>query len=108
VITPEFLNYLTLQGIAIWYMDKGSKSYQKRDNHIHALEVRLNTYTSRSENESIVNYFAEHWGFKWGLAKSPKGYRLRMGTQEGKRFFEFLGSYIHPSLLCKIHPSCNT
>jgi ribosomal protein L34 len=108
VITTQFLNYLTPQGIAIWYMDQGSKSYKKKDNRIHGFEVRLNTQTSHSENEAIVNYFAEHWGFKWGLAKSQKGYCLRMGTQEGKRFFEFISPHIHPSLLNKIQPSYNS
>lgn len=106
-ITPKFLDYLTPQGIAIWYMDKGSKSYKKNNNQIHALEVMLNTQASQPESEDIVNYFAEHWGFKWGLAKSKQGYRLRMGTQEGKRFFEFLRPYIHPSLLYKIQTSYN-
>lgn len=104
-ITRKFLNLLTPQGIAIWFMDDGSKSFKRKNGRIHALEVTLNTYISKEENEIIVSYFSEVWGFKWGLNKSKGCYRLRMGTQQGKSFFPFISPYIHESMLYKLQIS---
>ena len=105
-ITKQFLEFLTLPGIAIWFMDKGSKSFKRKNGKIHSLEVNFNTNICLAENELIVTYFAEVWGFKWGLSKSKNAHRLRMGTKEGKRFFSFLRPYIHPSMLYKVETSC--
>jgi hypothetical protein len=104
-ITRKFLNLLTPQGIAIWFMDDGSKSFKKKNGKIHAVEITLNTYISKEENEIVISYFLEVWGFKWGLNKSQGSYRLRMGTHEGKKFFSFISPYIHESMLYKINIS---
>lgn len=106
-ITKKFLNLLTPQGIAIWFMDDGSKSFKKKDGKIHALDVTLNTYLSKEENEIVISYFLEKWGFKWGLSKSNDSYRLRMGTKEGKKFLAFIRPYIHESMLYKVQTSLN-
>lgn len=106
-ITRKFLNFLTPQGMAIWFMDIGSKSFKKKDGKIHAIEIALNTYTSSEENEVIASYFSELWGFKWGLSKRKDSYLLRMGTKEGKRFLSHLRPYIHPSMLYKVETSYN-
>ncbi len=106
-VSRKFLNLLTPQGIAIWFMDDGSKSFKRKNGKIHALEVTLNTYVSKEENEIILSYFSEVWGLKWGLNKSKKHYRLRMGTNEGKRFFSFISPYIHERMLYKIQTSQN-
>ncbi len=107
-IARKFLNLLTPQGIAIWFCDSGSKSFKKKDGKIHALEVTLNTYLSKEENEIIVSYFSEKWGFKWGLSKSHGSYCLRMGTKEGKKFLTFITPYVHESKLYKVNTSSNT
>ena len=107
-ISSNFLNYLTPPGIAIWFMDLGYQSCKTKENKIHGLEFTLNTCLSKPENEKIIKYFLEVWGFKWGLSKGKRGYRLRMGTKEGKRLVNFLNPYIHPSMLSKIQTSYNT
>ena len=106
-VTPKFLNLLTPAGIALWFLDRGSKSFKKRNGKIHALEVYLNTNLSESENEIIIDYFSEIWGFKWGLSKTADAYRLRMGTQEGKRFLSFITPYVPDNLRHKVQTSSN-
>lgn len=106
-ITRQFLHFLTPQGIAIWFMDDGSKSFPKKDGNVHALTLKLNTYLSKEQNEIIVAYFAEVWGFQWGLSKAKSLYRLRMGTKEGKRFLAFIRPYIHDSMLYKVQTALN-
>ena len=107
-ISEKFLNYLTLQGIAIWFMDDGSKSFKRVGERIHAVEVTLNTYLSKKDNEIIISYFKEKWGIKWGLNKSKDKYRLRMGTQEARRFFPVIEPYIIDSMRYKIDLQFNT
>ncbi|NET54951.1 MAG: DNA endonuclease [Symploca sp. SIO2E6] len=106
-ITSSFLNLLTPQGIAIWFMDSGSKSFKKREGKVCSVTLNLNTYISQEENETIVAYFQQVWGFKWGLSKDKANYRLRMGTREGKRFISFISPYIHESMLYKVQTSLN-
>lgn len=111
-VTRSFLEGLTNQGLALWFMDRGSKSFKRKQGKVHAVELSLNTHTTQAESEVIVAYFQEVWGFRWGLGSSqsryPLRYRLRMGTQEGKRFTAFVRPWIHESLLYKIHLSQNT
>lgn len=99
----KFLRYLTLQGLAIWFMDDGSKSFKKVNGKIRSVEVTLNTYLSKEENEIIISFFEEKWGIKWGLNKSKNHYRLRMGTKEARRFFVLIEPYIHDSMKYKIN-----
>lgn len=106
-VTRKFLNLLTIAGIAIWFLDVGSKSFKRKNGKIHALEITLNTSLSQEENEIIISYFSEVWGFKWGLSKNKTSYRLRMGTQEGKRFLTFIKPYVPDSMLYKIETSLN-
>jgi hypothetical protein len=106
-ITRKFLNLLTPQGIAIWFMDRGAKSFKKKNGNVRALEVTLNTYISKEENEIIVSYFSEVWGFKWGLNRSNGSYRLRMGTKEGKRFLASISPFVPESMLYKVQTSLN-
>jgi hypothetical protein len=101
-ISQDVLRYLTLQGIAIWFMDDGAKSFKKRDGRIRAVEVTLNTYLSKEENEVIIAYFEEKWGVKWGLNKSKNNFRLRMGTREARKFFSLIEPYILPSIKYKV------
>ncbi|WP_017307133.1 hypothetical protein [Spirulina subsalsa] len=108
VITREFLEELTPQGVAIWFLDCGSKTFKKRQGKIHALEVYLNTNLPKAENETIVKYFLEHWGIQWGLSSQNKRtgcYRLRIGTKKGQAFFEQLSPYVPSSMLYKINTS---
>ncbi|MGK7926608.1 MAG: DNA endonuclease [Spirulina sp.] len=106
-ISRKFLDFLTPQGIAIWFMDKGSKSFKRKNDRISAVEIFLNTLTSRTDSETIVNYFAEVWDIHWGLSKIKDVYRLRLGTKAGKQFCTFLQPYIYPSVLYKIDTSYN-
>lgn len=102
-VSYEFLRYLTLQGLAIWFMDDGSKSFKRIGGKIHAVEITLNTYLSKEENEVIISFFKERWGIQWGLNKSKHHYRLRMGTKEARRFVALIEPYIHDSMKYKIN-----
>lgn len=100
-ITREILELLTMPGIALWFLDKGSKSL-KKNGKIHGLEITLNTRISQAENELIIAYFSEVWEIKWGLIKGKNSYRLRMGTKAGKEFLERIRPYVPETMLYKV------
>jgi hypothetical protein len=102
VITEDVLKTLTLQGIALWYMDDGSVSYKKTTYSQNALEITLNTYLPVEVNEMIIRYFTDTWGIKWSLNKSKRSWRLRMGSWEGKKFFKLISPYIIESMKYKV------
>ena len=101
-IAPNFLQYLTLQGLAIWFMDDGSKSFKKTRGCIHGVEVTLNTYLPKEQNEILISFFKKQWDIHWGLNKSKGSYRLRMGTHEARKFFALIEPWIIDSMKYKI------
>jgi hypothetical protein len=104
-VTKELLEMLTVQGLAIWYMDDGSCS-AKRDikGAFRGANINLSTYISMEDNQMIVDYFKKRWGINWYIGKGNRddNYRLCMGTIEGRSFFNLISDYILPSLSYKI------
>lgn len=94
VISREVLNYLSLQGLAIWYMDDGSLIPEYKNNKIHAYKLSLATYLSYEENVIITNYFKEQWDIYFNIHKDGTKYRLRMGTKEARKFLNLVRPYV--------------
>lgn len=101
-ISRKVLNKLTLNGIAIWYMDDGSLYPKKRNGRIHAYELILSTYLSKEDNQIIIDYFKEIWDVEFHQVKSKGRYRLRMNTTNIKKFIPLIKPYIIPSMSYKI------
>lgn len=95
VITREILDYLTPEGIAIWYMDDGNLSAEKIDGKIHAYKLGIATYLTQEENQVIIDYFKEKWNIEFHSHKDGSKYRLRMGTKEARRFLELVRPYVN-------------
>lgn len=93
-ISRKVLEMLTLEGIAIWYMDDGSLSAEKTDGKIHAYKLGLATYLSYEENKVIVDYFKEKWDIHFNIHKDGSKYRLRMGTKEARKFINLVKPYV--------------
>jgi hypothetical protein len=101
-VTREVLNWLTPEGIAIWYMDDGSLSAKRRAGKIHAHELHLATYTSPEQNQIIIDFFRETYGICFTKRVNKGLYTLRCGTQEAKKFCELIREYVHPSMAYKL------
>ena len=100
-ISRFILNKLTLEAIAIWYMDDGNLSAKRRNGKIHAYELFLNTHVTREENQIIIDYFKETWGVQFHQVKNKGSYRLRMSTREIRRFLPMIQEFIIPSMKYK-------
>lgn len=100
-ISRFLLDKLTLEAIAIWYMDDGGLSPRVREGKIHGYELFLNTHISKEENQIIIDYFKETWGVQFHQVKNKGSYRLRMGTREIRVFLPMLQEFIIPSMTYK-------
>lgn len=106
IITRDALNNLTLQGIAIWFMDDGSCSIAKHKGILNGgLKVTLNTYLPFEDNQILIDYFKERWGITWYNNYSKGFYRLGMGTMESRKLFPLIEPYIIPEMKYKLKKS---
>ena len=101
-ITRKILNKLTLEGIAIWYMDDGSLYPKKRNGKIYAWELILSTYLTKEDNQIIIDYFKDVWDVQFHQVKSKGKYRLRMNTTNIRKFIPMIKPYMIPSMSYKI------
>ena len=104
VVTKTWLNWLTPQGLAIWYMDDGSlnKSYSINKSgrrRIFSRQLFLHTCSfSLEENELLVSFIEKTFDIKFRIKKNGKYLRLNIGAVEANRFLEIVKPYIVPCM----------
>lgn len=107
-ITPEALNMLTPQGIAIWYMDDGhGRGRRNKDGWISAANTSIATMCSKQEADDVVQYFMEAHGIEFKSAprkESPASHRwfISGNTKASKQFAELVTPHLIPSMLYKV------
>lgn len=94
IIPLKALERMSLQDIAIWWMDDGCLFPKKRNGKIHAWELYLNTYLTDDENQVIINFFKEKFGITWRINHDKGKSRLRCSTREGRNFLNLIRSYV--------------
>lgn len=102
-LTRKLLEKLTLEGIAIWFMDDGSSSFMKdRRGYIHSILTTLNVSLSREQCKIILDYFKDKWGIRWRIAKNGAYYVLTCNVEEGKKLAKLIEPYVIPSMRYKV------
>jgi hypothetical protein len=99
--TRKLLDKLTNEGISYWYMDDGCFVPTKNNaNEISSFAIRLYTYCSKKEAETIREYFNDVWGisFKVSHYKRNDSYTLRTNTEEGEKFLSIVRPFVAPGL----------
>lgn len=105
-ITRELLNSLSLQGIAIWYMDDGSCYYKDSqiDGHSICIDLRISTDCfTKEEHEIIVDYFREVWHINFYVfySKTRNVYCIRANKQAAIQFINLIKPYVIPDMQYK-------
>lgn len=110
VMTREILDKLTLQGIAIWFMDDGS--FYKKDNEDGTksicFDLRISTDSfTKEENEIIVDYFKEKWGINFYVFQGHKerkehSWIIRANKEATIKFIDLISPYVIPEMRYKI------
>lgn len=103
--TRRVLNWLDAEALAIWYMDDGGLTPSKRkDGTISSCQLRLYTYCSEEEADTILNYFWEVWGIKpkKSFYKKNSRWNVIFNTSEGKKFEQIISPYVIESMSYKL------
>lgn len=102
--THNMLKWLTPLGIAIWYMDDGSRAihYNKGSKKIKARELHIATYDlSENERKVLHNYFRKY-NIEMKQYKDRDKFRTNLNSSNAKKFIELIKKFICPSMLYKI------
>lgn len=104
-ITPQVLDMLTTQGVAILFMDDGSYRMNRRqDGSVSSVSLNLSTECSYEEAVAIIDYFQRVHGISWKLAYNKRtGYwSLRTNTAEARKMASLVEPYLIPTMRYKI------
>ena len=105
-INRKLLNWLTPQGLAIWYMDDGHinvNTSKQRASIQHTIKIA--TCTELETTLEIIKYFEEKWNIKFRTFPEGKGYSIASSSEkDAENFIKIVKPYIMevPSLLYKI------
>ena len=104
--TRKLLNFLTIEGLAIWYMDDGSSKFtvSKKTGKKGSCQTQLATYCSREEARIIVEYFIEVWGIHWAVYTSKRTGQcvLCANTANSIKFLTLIKPHVLPLFYYKI------
>ena len=106
-MTREILDKLTVQGIAIWFMDDGS--FYKKDNEDGTksicFDLRISTDSfSYEENQIICDFFREKYGINFYPYHKERKHNwiIRANKQAAIKFIDLIRPYIIPEMAYKI------
>lgn len=105
-ITRDLLNMLSVEGLAIWYMDDGSCYYEHSEitgEPIH-LDLRISTDCfTKEEHEIMVDYFREVWNIHFYVfySKTRDVYCLRAHKEAALQFIDLIKPYVIESMQYK-------
>lgn len=104
-ITRKLLNWLTPQGLAIWYMDDGHinvNTSKQRSSIQHTIKIA--TCVDEQTALEIINYFKEVWDVNFRLFEEGTNTFSIASCCENdcSKFIQIVKPFIIPSLLYKI------
>lgn len=108
-ITRNLLNWLTPQGLALWYMDDGHiniNSSEQRGNSIQRT-IKIATCVEEEQVKIIIDYFKEVWNIVFRPFKEGSGtFSIASSTAEDcENFIKIIKPFIIPELYYKIRKS---
>lgn len=100
---------MTPESIAIWWMDDGTHSVDRRKStgKIRSHSFKLYTFTNEVDTQNIIDFFLEKYDIKfYPLSKimydGSTKYYLQCRTREGRKLSDLLRPYILPEFQYKI------
>jgi hypothetical protein len=101
VYTRKVLDYLTDEGLAIWFMDDGSGIVVKnKKGYLCGCMVRISTYCTKEEATTISKWFDDVYGFKCKFDRDNRNNRfsIRFGTLDSIEFCKLVSPFV-PSFM---------
>jgi len=103
VYTRKILDFLTEEGLALWFMDDGSmRCNRNKEGEVTSLFADITTHCSKEELEIIQEYFREEWGIDVKASKSKGAWNVRFNTKACHRLASFIWPHMIPSMEYKL------
>lgn len=97
-----YIDWLTPEGLAIWYMDDGGLGKKKRNGKIHAIDLFINCHTELTEAYLICEAIMRKFAVQFKPHLNNGKYRIRCGTIEARKFAQIVAPFIHGSMMYKL------
>lgn len=100
----KYLDYLTPEGLAIWYMDDGSTYINKKYPDVFTCEIY--THTPKEETEYIIDYFKRKWDIEFRLHKKPNDqWTIRCFSINAAKFISLIRPFVPECMSYKVNVS---
>jgi hypothetical protein len=97
-----WLNHLTPEGIAIWYMDDGhARRNTNSSGRVSSVSTNLATCCPKDEAELIAGWFQDRHKIKVSIFPES-GYSIRMNTENSRLFAHMVQPFIIEPMLYKL------
>lgn len=106
VFTRQVLDYLTDQGLTLWFCDDGSGTLCKsKTGKICGCMIRIATYFSFEEAEIVKSWFKDVYNLdaKFDLDKRSNKISIRFNTKDSQKFISVVEKYIPKCMEYKIN-----
>ena len=104
-VPPWLLEDIDARGIAVWYMDDGSTSFNPNSKVEGQSIIHSNAF-SLSDNIKLKNMFKKRFDIDALIKRSKGYYYLYFQTQEALKLHRMIDPYIHPSMAYKKRTTC--
>jgi len=94
-ITPTILSWLTVEGLALWYMDDGSTTSN------YSCYIATHAFPL-VQVEVIVDFLYTRFGLKFTILTDRDKYKITITKSECVKFFDMIRPYIVPSMSYKL------
>jgi hypothetical protein len=84
-ITLSFLQGLSDEAVAYWYMDDGSLISKIHNGKCHAKEVVFSIYVSEDESLSAIRFFKERFDADFTIKRNKGKFSVRCGTKAARK-----------------------
>ncbi len=108
VIARQLLDWLTIEGLAIWWMDDGSLSMKRRNGKIHARIGYLSTYCTEPESRVVSEWFSTTHDINAKAVPSKGLWRIMFNTEDMKKLCPLIDPYIIPEMKYKVDMQYST
>lgn len=106
IITPKLLNWLSMEGLAYYYLDDGCADWWKRvDGAVSSVQVTLAVCRPVHECDILIGWLQDKLGIESRITITNTHNYLRIKTQSARKLFDAIRPYVPHSMLYKIDPN---
>lgn len=104
ILTRKLLNRIDLRGLAIWWMDDGTKGikYNKDRSKIKGCVYRLCLCTTREQCQLVLDWLKDTYDISFGITKEKNNFSITCATRVGRKFSDLIRPYVIPSMQYKL------